>query len=171
MACLLTTGRSVPCKKGFGGIKAVYMADFPVVATIDADKTISAFSPSPTWYQWDVKGNSSLETAVTSSRENGTTFYTQTLNLTLTYLDNATKNELQLIAHARPVVVIEDYYGNMLLCGYENGCEVTGGTIVTGAAAGDLTGFTLVMEGIEETAPYFVDTGIISGDAEQIDPA
>jgi len=171
MACLLTTGRKVPCKKGFGGIKTVYMADFPVVATINADQTIDAFTDGPTWYQWDVKGNSSLETAVTSSRENGTTFYTQTLNLTLTYLDNATKNELQLIAHARPVVVVEDYYGNQLLCGYENGCEVTGGTIVTGAAAGDLTGFTLVFEGIEETAPYFIDTGVLSANATQIDPA
>ena len=171
MAFLLTTGRKVPCKKGFGGIKTVYMADFPVVATLDVDDTISAFTDTPDWFQWDVKGNSSLETAVTSSRENGTTFYTQTLNLTLPYIDNATKNELQIIAHARPVVVIEDYYGNQLLCGYENGCEVTGGTIVTGAAAGDLTGFTLVMEGIEETAPYFVDAGVISGNASQIDPA
>ena len=171
MACALTTGRKVPCKKGFGGIKTIYMADFPVTATIDVDQTISAFSASPDWYQWDVKGNSSLETAITSSRENGTTFYTQTINITLPYLDNATKNEIALISHARPVVVVEDYYGNQLLCGYENGCEVTGGTIVTGAAAGDLTGFTLVMEGIEETAPYFVDAGVISGNATQIDPA
>ena len=30
--------------------------------------------------------------------------------MTLTYLDNATKNELQLIAVARPVIVVEDYY-------------------------------------------------------------
>ena len=171
MACALTTGRKVPCKKGFGGIKTVYMADFPITATVDADQTISAFSASPDWFQWDVKGNSSLEVAITSSRENGTTFYTQTLNLTLPYIDNATKNEIALIAHARPVVVVEDYYGNQLLCGYENGCEVTGGTIVTGAAAGDLTGFTLVFEGIEETAPYFIDAGVLSANATQIDPA
>ena len=129
------------------------MADFPVTATVDADQTISAFSGSPTWFQFDLKGNSSLETTITSSRDNGTTFYTQTLNLTLTYLDNATKNELQLIAVARPVVVVEDYYGNQFLCGYENGMEVTGGTIVTGAAAGDLSGFTLLWK-VEETAPY-----------------
>ena len=34
--------------------------------------------------------------------------------------------------------------------------EVTGGTVVTGAAAGDLSGFTLVLEGMEETAPLFL---------------
>ena len=169
MACALTTGRKVPCKSAFGGIKTVFMADFPVVATIGTDNIITAFTDAPVWFQFDVKGNSSLETSITSSRDNGTTFYTQTLNLTLTYLDNATKNEIQLIAVARPTIVVEDYYGNQFLCGYENGMEVTGGTIVTGAAAGDLSGFTLVMEGMEETAPYFV-VPAITGDSEQITP-
>ena len=170
MACALTTGRSIPCKSAFGGIKTVYMADFPVVATIDADQAISGFTGTPVWFQFDLKGTSSLETTITSSRDNGTTFYTQTLNMTLTYLDNATKNELQLIAVARPVIVVEDYYGNQFLCGYENGMEVTGGTIVTGSAAGDLSGFTLTMEGMEETAPYFVDAGVVVASAAQIVP-
>ena len=170
MACSLTSGRKIPCKSAFGGIKTVYMADFPVVATIDADQTISAFTDSPVWFEFDLKGSSSLETTITSSRENGTTFYTQTLNMTLTYLDNATKNELQLIAVARPVIVVEDYYGNQFLCGLENGMEVTGGTIVTGAAAGDLSGFTLTMEGMEETAPYFMDAGVVVASAVQIAP-
>ena len=170
MACSLTSGRKIPCKSAFGGIKTVYMADFPVVATIDADQTISAFTDSPVWFEFDLKGSSSLETTITSSRENGTTFYTQTLNMTLTFLDNATKNELQLIAVARPVIVVEDYYGNQFLCGLENGMEVTGGTIVTGAAAGDLSGFTLTMEGMEETAPYFMDAGVVVASAVQIVP-
>ena len=34
--------------------------------------------------------------------------------------------------------------------------KCTGGTVVTGAAAGDLSGFTLTFEGMEETAPYFL---------------
>ena len=124
----------------------------------------------PDWYEYDVKGNSSLETTVTSSRENGTTFYTQTLNLTLTYLDAKTQNELQIIAVGRPYVVVEDYYGNQFLCGFENGMECTGGTTVTGAAAGDLSGFTLTMEGLEETAPYFLASGLIVADATKINP-
>ena len=35
--------------------------------------------------------------------------------------------------------------------------EVTGGTVVTGAAAGDLSGFTLTFEGMEEAAPFFLN--------------
>tara|TARA_R100001015_G_C4586774_1_gene142627 strand:- start:216 stop:737 length:522 start_codon:yes stop_codon:yes gene_type:complete len=170
MACTLTTGRKLPCKTGFGGVKKVYFADFGTLGTVtvDADGTISAFAGSPVWFQFDVKGNSSLESTVNSSRENGTTFFAQTINLTLPFLDNATQQELQLIIVSRPHVVVEDYLGNQFLCGIENGCEVTGGTVVTGAAAGDLYGFTLTLEGQEEKAPAFVDAAVISPSATQI---
>jgi len=171
MSCLLTTGRKIPCKSAFGGIKRVYFADYGGITSVTVDSTTkeATIAGSPTWYEFDVKGNSSLETSVVSSRENGTTFYTQTLNLTLTYLDAKTQAELQTLAVARPYVVVEDYYGNSFLCGFENGMECTGGTVVTGAAAGDLSGFTLTFEGMEETAPYFLDAAV-TGDAAQIDP-
>ena len=47
--------------------------------------------------------------------------------------------------------------------------ECVGGTVVTGAAAGDLSGFTITMEGMEEVAPYFI-TGSFNPQTEQIDP-
>ena len=159
MACALTKGRLLPCKAAFGGIKAVYLADFGDIQSLAfaADTFIATITGAGglTWAKYDLKGNSSLETTVTSSRENGTTFYTQTLNMTLTFLDAVTQNQLEIVALGRPYAVVEDYYGNFLLCGYENGMEVTGGTVVTGAAAGDLSGFTLTMEGMEEKAPFF----------------
>jgi len=172
MSCTITTGRKLPCKSAFGGIKKVYFANFGDNAigqiTVAANGEAS-FDGTPTWYEFDVKGNSSLETTVTSSRENGTTFYTQTLNLTLTYLDAESQQVLQTLAVGRPYIVVEDYYGNSFLCGAENGAECTGGTVVTGAAAGDLSGFTLTFEGMEETAPYFL-AAAVTGDAAQIDP-
>jgi len=172
MACTLTIGRKVPCKSAFGGIKTVFFADYGTISGLTIDgttKEVTAIAGSPSWFQFDVKGNSSLETTVTSSRENGTTFYTQTLNLTLTFLDALTQAELQTIAVARPYVVVEDYYGNSFLCGYENGMELTGGTVVTGAAAGDLSGFTITMEGMEEQAPFFLTSAVTSSNS-QIDP-
>ena len=177
MACLLTTGRGLPCKSGVGGLKAIYFVDFggigvatdassdlPTAAGFDG--IINNITGTPTAYKFDIKGNSTLETAVNSSRENGTTFYTQTLNLTLTYLDAQTQNELQIIAVGRPYVVVEDYYGNQFFCGFENGMECVGGTTVTGAAAGDLSGFTLTMEGMEESAPAFLGSGLITASSE-----
>jgi hypothetical protein len=173
MACLLTSGRALPCKSSVGGLKAVYFADYGTLgdATIVAGE-ITTFSGTPDFFKFDIKGNSSLETTINSSRENGTTFYTQTLNLTLTTLDKGTQEEIKLLAASRPHIAVEDYNGNFFLVGLENGAEVTGGTIVSGAAMGDLSGFTLTMEG-QETAPaYFVTASIITAatSSTQIDP-
>jgi hypothetical protein len=41
--------------------------------------------------------------------------------------------------------------------GKNYGAEVTGGTIVTGAAMGDLSGYTLTMEGQEQLPANFIN--------------
>ena len=128
-------------------------------------QTFADLAGSPVLFQFDIKGNSSLETAINSSRENGTTFYETTLNLTLTFLEKATQEELKLIAHARPHVFVEDYNGNYFVVGLEHGAEVTGGSIVSGAAMGDLSGFTLTMVAQETAPPYFVTGSVVTGDA------
>jgi len=171
MDCLLTSGRKLPCKNSVGGLKAVYFADYGTLGDVAITLgEATAFSGTPDFFKYDIKGNSSLETTINSSRENGTTFYTQTLNLTLTTLEKATQEEIKLLAAARPHVIIEDYNGNMFLVGLEHGAEVTGGTIVTGAAMGDLSGFTLTMEGQEVAPAPFVDPSIVSASATVIDP-
>tara|TARA_R110002126_G_scaffold108721_3_gene245413 strand:- start:1730 stop:2260 length:531 start_codon:yes stop_codon:yes gene_type:complete len=166
MACLLNTGRKVPCKDSVGGIKAAYFADFGTMGTnnISAGQVTAfgAASPDLEFFKYDVKGNSSLEQTITSSRENGTVFYEQTLNLTLTKLDLLTQQELIEIVKARPHVMVEDYNGNFLLVGAVNGADCSGGTIVTGAAMGDLSGFTLTMAGQETLPALFVDSAIVA---------
>ena len=128
MACNLTTGRTVPCKDSVGGIQAVYFADFGTMGalTVTAGE-VTAFAGSPDFFEFDVKGNSSLEQTITASRENGTAFYEQTLNLTLTKLDKATQEELILIVKARPHIVIKDYNGNYLMVGASHGADCSGG--------------------------------------------
>ena len=79
---------------------------------------------------------------------------------------------MKLIAHARPHVAVEDYNGNFFLVGLEHGAEVTGGSIATGAAMGDLSGYNLTVVGQETAPPYFVLSTVITDDASatQIDP-
>ena len=173
MACLLTSGRALPCKSSVGGLKAVYFADYGTLgATTIASGEITALAGTPDFFKFDIKGNSSLETTINSSRENGTTFYTQTLNLTLPVLDKATQEEIKILATARPRVAIEDYNGNFFMVGLEHGAEVTGGTVVSGAAMGDLSGFTLTLEGQETDPAYFVTSTVITANesSSQIDP-
>ena len=158
MACDLTKGRLVPCKDVVGGIRAVYFVDFGDLGTITlTNDEITNISGTFSAYQYLVKGNSSFEQTFNSSRDNGTTFFTQTLNLTLTKLTKEDNKELKLLAYGRPYVVVQDYNGNAFLMGMVNGAEVTGGTIVTGAAMGDLSGYTLTMEGQETMPANFIN--------------
>ena len=119
MACLLTTGRKLPCKKNVGGLKNIYFLDYdPSVFTYESvSGVINDINVSAVAYKYEIKGNSSLETTINSSRETGTTFYQSALNLTLTYLDNATQQEIQILASARPHIVIEDYNGHFIFVG------------------------------------------------------
>ena len=173
MACLLTSGRALPCKSSVGGLKAVYFADYGTLGDfVVTSGEITSIEGTPDFFKFDIKGNSSLETTINSSRENGTTFYTQTLNLTLPVLDKATQEEIKLLATARPHVAIEDYNGNFFMVGLEHGAEVTGGTVVSGAAMGDLSGFTLTLEGQETDPAFFVTSTVVTDNesSSQIDP-
>ena len=173
MACLLTSGRALPCTSSVGGLKAVQFADYGTLGdvTIVAGE-ITAAAGTPDFFKYDINGSSSLETAITSSRENGTTFYTQTLNLTLTTLDKATQEEIKLFATSRPPGALEDYNVNFFLVVLEHGAEVTGGTIVSGAAMGDLSGFTLTLEAMETSPATFTVSTVVTANesSSQIDP-
>lgn len=156
MACSVSNGRVLPCKSSVGGLKNVYFAPYSTVtAALSPSSGSITLNDTEDFYKYEIKGNSSLETTITSSRENGTTFYETTLNLTLTYLDVATQEQIKLLSHGRPQIVVEDYNGNFFLVGKDHGCEVTGGTIVTGAAMGDLSGFTLALVAQETAPPFF----------------
>jgi hypothetical protein len=170
MACTLTKGRNEPCKDVVGGITAVYFADFDTLGAITYDATdtdvIDSFGGTPTWFKFEVKGTSSFEQTITSSRDNGTTFFDQTLTLNFKKLSKQTHNEVKLLAYARPHVIIEDNNGNKFMMGLEYGAEVTGGTIATGAAMGDMSGYTLTFNAQEKIPANFVDATITASASE-----
>ena len=173
MACTLATGRALPCKDSVGGITAVWFADFGTLGVLTVSGAqLTSIDGSPDLFRYDIKGNSSMEQTINADRTNGTSFYTQTLNLTLTKLDAPTQAELIDVVRARPHVFVEDYNGNYFLIGAVHGAEATGGTIVTGAAMGDLSGFTLTMTAEETLPAYFVTSTVVTANqsATQIAP-
>jgi hypothetical protein len=157
--CDLTRGRKEPCKDVVGGIKAVYFLDYGdvTIAYDTTDTDVIDDLGTVTAYKYELKGNSSFEQAITSSRENGTTFFDQTLNITLKKLTKEDNKELKLMSYGRPHIVVHDYNGNAFLMGAEHGAEVTGGTIVTGAAMGDLSGYTLTLSAQEQQPANFLE--------------
>jgi hypothetical protein len=157
MSCDLTRGRKETCKDVVGGLKAVYFIDYGDLGTVtETNDEITDMTGTFSAYKYELKGNSSFEQAINSSRENGTTFFEQTLNLTLKKVTKEDNNEIKLLAYARPHVAIEDNNGNIMLMGLEHGADVSGGTVATGAAMGDLNGYTLTFTTQEKKPANFI---------------
>ena len=74
-------------------------------------------------------------------------------------LSKEDNKELKLMAYGRPHIAVEDRNGNFLLCGLEHGMEVTGGSIATGTAFGDLSGYSLTLTGQELEPANFISGG------------
>lgn len=163
--CDLTRGRLEVCKDSVGGLKSVYFVNYGDATgyTYDATNTdaIDAVAGTPTAYKYDLKGASTFTQNINSSRENGTTFFEQVLELTFKKLTPKDHKELKLMAYGRPQVIVEDNNGNLFYAGLKHGMDVTGGTIVTGGAFGDLSGYTLTLTGMEQVPANFIDTTLV----------
>ena len=73
-------------------------------------------------------------------------------------LSKEDNKELKLLAYGRPHVAVEDYNGNVFMMGLVHGAEVNGGTISTGAAMADLSGYTLTLNAQETLPANFMDS-------------
>lgn len=161
MSCDLTLGRKEVCKDSVGGLKAVYFVNYGAMGAIGYDNVntdvIETVAGTPSAFKYELKGESNFTQNINSSRENGTTFFEQVLELTFKKLTPKDNKELKLLSYGRPHVIVEDNNGNFFLAGFEHGMDVTGGTIVTGGAMGDLSGYTLTLTGTEKVPANFLD--------------
>ena len=103
------------------------------------------------------KNTSSLTQTVNSSVENGTVFYTQVVSLVCNKPVAADITEIQNLAKGRLAVVVQDNNDNYFVIGHTRGAELTGGSLTTGTAVGDLNGFTLEFTGEEAIPAPFLD--------------
>jgi hypothetical protein len=165
MACDVTRGRLEPCRDTIGGIRNVYFIDYN-----DANKLI-AFDSSDTevieffadtgdtvdGYKYELtRSNSSYEGTIVASKENGTVFYQQTLNLTLHDMTKEDQAELENLSKSRLIILFEDYNSNIVAIGEEYGAYLSAGTSATGAAMGDMNGYTLTFLAEERSPARFV---------------
>lgn len=159
--CDLGKGRKLPCKDQKGGIKNLYFANYDAYGITVANEVVTALGTLAEVFKWELKGTANTSTqTMTSSRDAGTTFFSQVVAGTLPFLSPEAQNELTLIAYGRPIVFVEDYNGNITVVGLENGAELTGGTIVTGGASADLTGFTIELTAEEKRGAPYLNSGM-----------
>lgn len=157
MACNLTQGRQEVCKESIGGLQGVYFINYTTGSfTKDANGLVTALPSGSTVYYYQLKGNSAYTETVNSSRDNGTTFFSQALTLNLKKLTNEMTTQLKLMAYGRPQIIVWTNNGDALLVGEHLGADVTGGTIQTGGALGDLYGYSITFTGMEQLPAAFL---------------
>jgi hypothetical protein len=167
MACNLAAGRNEVCKDSIGGLSGVYFLNYTTssfsqsAATATADPLLTGIPSGSTLYFYQLKGTSAYTETVNSSRENGTTFFTQELTLNLKKLTNEMTTQLKLLAYGRPQIIVATMNGDAFLVGKNEGADLTAGTIQTGAAMGDLYGYSITMTGMEQLPAQFLSGSTI----------
>jgi hypothetical protein len=160
MSCNLTAGRNEVCKESVGGLAGVYFVNFTSslanATNGESDALIESLPAGLTAYYYELKGTSAYTETVNTSRENGTTFFSQELVLNLKKLTNEMTTQLKLAAYGRPQIFVHTQNGDTLLVGQREGADMTAGTIQTGAAMGDLYGYSLTFTGQEKFPASFV---------------
>ena len=163
--CGVTLGRQEVCKESVGGLQGVYFLNYYTAsATTGGNDQVTALgNPSgSSAYYYELKGNSSYTETVNTSRDNGTTFFSQELTLNLKKLTNEMTTQLKLMAYGRPKIVIWTLNGEALLIGNKEGCDVTAGTIQTGGALGDLFGYSITFTGMEQQPGLFLSGSTVN---------
>jgi hypothetical protein len=155
MPCNITiTGRGYPCKDAIGGVRRFWVKAFDPDGSNWGTVTAGALAGAAeaiTVYSFQLtKNTASFVQTINASMETGNVFYSQVLEVTIPKMEAAVNAEIADLVKTRLCVIVETANGERLVMGLLNGVDVTGGTITTGTAAGDLHGYTLTFTAEEK---------------------
>jgi hypothetical protein len=173
MACDITNGRIEQCKDSVSGLKAMYLINFddlnsdsPSYVTYGTGDNVDQItdwlpldgSTALNIYKFELKSTAnSFTTAINSSRDNGTTFFEQTLVAALKRQDVVTHKNVKLLAYGRPRIIVRTMTDQFFLMGLDQGADVSAGEISSGAALGDFNGYSLTFTAQEELPANFIN--------------
>lgn len=169
MSCNIANGRLEACKDSVSGLDAIYIINYgtynPDDNSLGGDVTYNATDTDmidlianvPTVYKYELKGGNAFEEAIQSSRENGTTFFEQTLTIQLKHKDAATHKTIKLLAYGRPNIIVRTRSNQFFIAGLQRGMDVTAGKVSSGTALGDFNGYELTFTGQENVPANFLN--------------
>ena len=168
MACTnLTKGRGVDCNRISGGIKYVYFGVLdqftaPIedvgITVVNGEITDIEMGAGTGLYRYTMPlGVASALDTVVGSRENGTIFYTPTVEVIFNRLSKEDQHEIKLLGATKTVIFCQlnqqlaNGHDIIIGMGVVNGMEMNAGTVTTGAAWGDRNGYNLTFDGLEQS--------------------
>ena len=161
MACTsLTKGRGLDCNRISAGVKYIYFAVFDQITSFAYDATFARqidtidFGSNDIYRYTVPRGSTTVNDAVTGSTENGTIFYAPSCSLVLNRITKEMQQEMKLLGQTQVVIFAQlnaqltNGHDQIAVLGITNGMSMNAGTIDSGAAFGDRSGYTLNFDGL-----------------------
>lgn len=168
MSCDISRGKNeLACKNTVSGLKALYIANYDDYGFVTSSTSGSGHIMTSTGsldevFKYELKNSgNTFNQDITSNRDTGTTFYTQTANFILTKISAEMEFQVKMMAWGRPQIFVEMNSGQMFLMGKEHGCEI-GGTTGVGGTMDSLNGYTLTAVATEREPIFYLDTATIA---------
>ena len=166
MACDISSGFQLGCRDNSGGIKSVYILSGSVTSITETAGEITEVSGDGVFFQFDLtKNTGDFSETPNPSLENGTVFYTQTVNAAFHKLQTSVRNQVKVLAQNPDLKIVvetnngsEDYIGQFFYVGRFRGATLTGGSGTTGTAFGDANQYSLTFEGLEPQPAQEIQT-------------
>ena len=146
--CSITTGYNTPCRS-IGGIKNIFIGEISenVIYGYNIDNSIGSITNIQPYYQIETDPETaSLTQTGEYSVENGTAFYTKTIEFTLHGLNQPLIEFITTLGKGSWSIVFEDNTNQYWLLDPINRVNVSASAPQLGKAFGDLNGAVITME-------------------------
>jgi len=156
--CDITSGFTLGCRDNVGGITNLYILSGSITTVETASEgLINGITGSGEFFKFELfRQTSDFSEAITSTPENGTVFYEQTVNAVFFKLQSSTRNQVKVLAQNPDLkIIVEtnngtvDGVGRYWLLGQDRGMQLLSGTGATGVEFGSLNGYNLTFTGQE----------------------
>ena len=166
MACELFKGIKLDCAPNTGGVEAIWLAAIDDVssivvdeisgAAVSTDGTVTAITmaASKNFLKFETLRNGiSFEQPSTINLENGSTYFTHTLQFQIPKQDVSKRNKIYQLASGQQkvIAIIKDMNGAFWVSGVtadggkDNALQVSVANAMTGKAKGDMNGYDVTL--------------------------
>lgn len=172
MSCAITGGYSIACRESVGGIETIYLIENSALydasgnsRVVDTTGTVTAITKNSTkrFYKFEVpRATANAGNSITSSIENGTFFYTHTVQFPINDRSATTRNIVTTLAKNRLTIVCVEGDGTARMYGRLFGLTLETGTAGSGTALADRNGYVLTFSSQEREDFLVVPSNIVA---------
>lgn len=154
---------SLGCRNGVGGVDAFYITQFDNITgyTVGTSSVVTGMTNSGSWYKLKSDKNSGSWEYKTPGTETNI-YYDVNVTMNFSKLETTKRNIVRTIASSNVIVIAKMNDGGYWLLGKDKGLYQVDGGSKSGAAMGDMTGYTVILKGEEINPEYEIGSAIIA---------